>query len=85
MGSLLPRGEKNKKGSLANITLHSIHIEAAMRLFEANATDIQVIGRLRYKIDCVPDVLLQYASASEDPRKSNGIIRQLRVFPSSRV
>ena len=47
MESFLPRGEK--KGSLANITLHSIRIEAAMLLFEANATDIQVMGRLRYK------------------------------------
>ena len=37
------------KGSLANITLHSIRIEAAMLLFEANVTDIQVIGQLRYK------------------------------------
>ena len=41
--------EKKIKGSLANITLHSIHIEAAMLLFKANATDIQAIGRLRYK------------------------------------
>ena len=37
------------KGSLAKITLHSIRIEAAILLFRANATDIQVMGRLRYK------------------------------------
>ena len=36
-------------GSLAKITLHSIRIKAAMLLFEADATDIQVMGRLRYK------------------------------------
>ena len=36
-------------GSLAKITLHSSRIEAAMLLFEANATDVQVMGRLRYK------------------------------------
>ena len=41
--------EKKIKGSLANITLHSIRIEAAMLLFEANATYIQVMGQLRYK------------------------------------
>ena len=41
--------EKLIKGSLAKITLHSICIEAAMLLFEADATNIQVMGRLRYK------------------------------------
>ena len=41
--------EETVKGSLANITLHNICIEAAMLLFEANATDIQVMGRLRYQ------------------------------------
>ena len=41
--------EESIKGSLAKITLHSIHIEAAMLLFEANTTDIQVMGRLQYK------------------------------------
>ena len=41
--------EKLMSGSLAKITLHSIRIEAAMLLFEANASDIQVMGRLRYK------------------------------------
>ena len=35
--------------SLAKITLHSIRIEAVMLLFEADASDIQVIGRLQYK------------------------------------
>ena len=37
------------KGSLAKITLHSIRIKAAMLLFEADAIDIQVMCRLRYK------------------------------------
>ena len=41
--------EKLIKGSLAKITLHSIRIEAAMLLFEANATDVQVMGWLRFK------------------------------------
>ena len=41
--------EKLMTGSLAKITLHSIRIQAAMLLFEANASDIQVMGRLRYK------------------------------------
>ena len=41
--------EKLMTGSLAKMTLHSICIEAAMLLFEADATDIQVMGRLRYK------------------------------------
>ena len=41
--------EETMKGSLANITLHSIRIETAMLLFEANATDIQVMDQLRYK------------------------------------
>ena len=41
--------EETSKGSLANITLHSIHIEVAMLLFEANAINIQVMGWLQYK------------------------------------
>ena len=41
--------EETIKGSLAKITLHSICIEAAILLFKANATDIQVMGRLWYK------------------------------------
>ena len=41
--------ERLMMGSLAKITLHSIRIEAAMLLFEADATNIQVMGRLRYK------------------------------------
>ena len=32
------------------MTLHCIHIEAAMLLFEANTTAIQVMGWLRYKL-----------------------------------
>ena len=39
--------EKFIKGSLAKITLHSICIKAAMLLFEANSTNIQVMGRLQ--------------------------------------
>ena len=42
-----PNEEKNS-GSLAKIALHSICIEAAMLLFEANATNLVVMGRLRY-------------------------------------
>ena len=34
---------------MVKVTLHSIRIEAAMLLFEADTTDIQVMGRLRYK------------------------------------
>ena len=41
--------EAEIKGSLANITLHSICIEAAMLLFKAISTNIQVMGWLRYK------------------------------------
>ena len=41
--------EKLMSGSLAKITLHSIRIMAAMLLFEAKASDIMVMGRLRYK------------------------------------
>ena len=41
--------EKLMSGSLAKITLHSIRIMAAMLLFEAKASDIIVMGRLRYK------------------------------------
>ena len=41
--------EKLMSGSLAKITLHSVRIKAAMLLFEANTTDVQVMGRLRYK------------------------------------
>ena len=41
--------EKKIKGSLANITLHSICIKVVMLLFKANVTNIQVMGRLRYK------------------------------------
>ena len=41
--------KENIKGSLANLTLHSIRIEAAMLLFKANATNIQVMGRSQYK------------------------------------
>ena len=41
--------EKFISGSLAKITLHSIRIMAAMLLFEAKASDIMVMGRLRYK------------------------------------
>ena len=37
-------------GSLPKITLNSIRIQAAMLLFEANASDIQVMGRLQYKL-----------------------------------
>ena len=40
--------EKYISGSLAKITLHSIRIMAAMLLFEAKATDLMVMGRLRY-------------------------------------
>lgn len=36
------------KKSLAKSTLHSIHVYAAMLPFEANVTDIQVMGRLQY-------------------------------------
>ena len=36
-------------GSLAKITLHSIRIQAVMLLFEANMSDIQVMGQLQYK------------------------------------
>ena len=32
------------------MTLHSICIEAALLLFEANATNIQVMRQLRYKL-----------------------------------
>ena len=42
-------GRRKIKASLANITLHSIHSQAAMLLFEANVTNIQVIGQLQYK------------------------------------
>ena len=45
---LYPR-ETKIKGSLANITPYSIYFEAVMLLFEANATNIQVMGRLQYK------------------------------------
>ena len=38
--------EKKISGSLAKITLHSIRIEAAMLLFEANATNLVLMGRL---------------------------------------
>ena len=41
--------EKLMLGSLAKITLHSIRIMAAMLLFEAKASDIIVMGQLRYK------------------------------------
>ena len=34
---------------MAKIILHSICIVTAMLLFEADATDIQVMGRLQYK------------------------------------
>ena len=40
--------EKHISGSLAKITLHSIRIMTAMLLFEANATDLVVMDRLRY-------------------------------------
>ena len=40
--------EKYISGSLAKITLHSIRIMVAMLLFEAKATDLMVMGRLRY-------------------------------------
>ena len=40
--------EKLISGSLAKITLHSIRIMAAILLFEAKATDLVVMGRLRY-------------------------------------
>ena len=41
--------EKLMTGSLAKITLRSIRIEAAILLFKADATDIQVMGWLRYE------------------------------------
>ena len=40
--------QQHISGSLAKITLHSICIIAAMLLFEAKATDLVVMGRLRY-------------------------------------
>ena len=40
--------QQHISGSLAKITLHSIRIMAAMLLFEAKATDLVVMGRLRY-------------------------------------
>ena len=41
--------EKLMSGCLAKITLHSIRIMAVMLLFEAKASDIIVMSRLRYK------------------------------------
>lgn len=36
------------KVGLAKITFRSIQIEVAMLLFEANTTDMQLMGKLRY-------------------------------------
>ena len=40
--------QQHINGSLAKITLHSIRIMAAMLLLEAKATDLVVLGQLRY-------------------------------------
>ena len=75
--------EKLMTGSLAKITLHSICIQAAMLLFEANALDIKVIGRLRYKSIVFQNVLLQHPCTCTAPHKSNEILRQLPLCTSS--
>ena len=75
------------KKSLAKSTLHSIHVYAAMLPFEANVTDIQVMGRLQYLLIAFQMYgcnILALAKIQAKVMKSSDIIYNL-ISPLTRL